>query len=229
MPLVLPFLSGLAAGSLHVVSGPDHLGALAPMAAGRPARAVGVGLFWGFGHGTGVVLLGLAGVLGRSLIDVDAVSGWSERIVGVVLVAVGLWAIRRSRTLVVHAHGHKHLHGEGDAGGGHEHIHVHLGDTDHARGRKHSHRRRAAWGIGVLHGAAGTGHLVGVVPSLALPAGQALVFLSAYLVAATVSMGVFAGLLGSLTARLGPRALRPITLVSGLFALAVGVVWMVRG
>ena len=47
-------VSGLLAGSMHVVSGPDHLVALAPLALHDKKRAYGVGALWGLGHGVGV-------------------------------------------------------------------------------------------------------------------------------------------------------------------------------
>ena len=37
---MLTILTGLAAGTVHVVSGPDHLAALAPIAAHQPKQAV---------------------------------------------------------------------------------------------------------------------------------------------------------------------------------------------
>ena len=56
------FFAGLAAGLLHVFSGPDHLAAVAPLAADERSRPQWrAGLQWGLGHTVGVLLI--AGLL----------------------------------------------------------------------------------------------------------------------------------------------------------------------
>ena len=215
-------LSGLAAGAAHVVTGPDHLAALAPIAVDRPMRALGLGLRWGLGHGIGVVALGGLGIGARSLINVDAVSAWSEFAVGFMLIAMGLWAFRRATRMVVHAHGHTHAEA-----GDHAHLHVHDGGTQHdaAAHKGHAH---AAFFVGMLHGAAGTGHLLGVLPSLALPPTQAAIYLGAYFVAAVLSMGIFGALMGRVVRRFGQGALRRVMFGVSSLAVAVGAVWIVQ-
>ena len=52
-------VAGLAAGLLHVFSGPDHLAAIAPLAADGDRGQWRAGLQWGIGHTTGVLLIGL--------------------------------------------------------------------------------------------------------------------------------------------------------------------------
>ncbi|MDD9934690.1 MAG: hypothetical protein OXT09_13865, partial [Myxococcales bacterium] len=131
-------ITGFVAGALHVVSGPDHLAAMAPIAAHDPKRATVLGLKWGLGHGLGALLLGLLGVLARGAIDVEAVAGWSEFLVGFMLVGIGLWAFHRARGLVVHAHAHEH---DGDA---HQHLHVHgRGVHEEHSGEPHEHSHAA--------------------------------------------------------------------------------------
>ena len=101
-------VAGIIAGAAHVVTGPDHLAAVAPLIAERPQQGWRLGLRWGVGHGFGVLLLGLAGVLFRDQIDVDLLSNYSERLVGVLLIVIGVWALWRSRGVVVHRHAHHH-------------------------------------------------------------------------------------------------------------------------
>lgn len=209
--------TGLLAGCLHVVAGPDHLAALAPLAVEDRHVAMRTGLAWGLGHGGGVVVTGAVAVFAASHLDVAAVSGAAEAIVGLLLIVIGAWALQRSRLIVVHAHGHHH---DADA---HEHLHVHVAAEHSPQAhRRHTH---AAAGVGLLHGVAGTGHLFGVVPALALPAGQAAVYLGAYLVGAVASMGLFGGLLGQLLQRFGSLGLRRVMVASGVLAIAVGVAW----
>lgn len=213
--MLLP-LTGLLAGCLHVVSGPDHLAALAPLAVEDPRAAARTGIAWGLGHGLAVVAVGSLALLAATWFDLTALAGRAEALVGVLLIGLGLWALWRSRALVVHDHPHDHV-------GDHQHVHVHVG-AEHSP-QAHQGHTHAALGIGALHGVAGTGHLFGVVPALALPPSQAGVYLLAYLVGAVGSMGLFGSLLGRLIQRLGGRGLRQVMAGSGALAIAVGVGW----
>ena len=51
-------LAGLTAGLIHVLSGPDHLAAVAPLANDR-SRAWRTGFLWGLGHSGGVFAVAL--------------------------------------------------------------------------------------------------------------------------------------------------------------------------
>jgi hypothetical protein len=217
----LAMATGLVAGGAHVVAGPDHLAALVPFAAGRPAFRVGA--MWGLGHGLGVLALGAVGRLLHSVVDLETWSGRAELLVGILLVALGIATLWRSRVLVVHTHDHDHDLDD------HRHVHVHVGDetvgtSTHASQGKHDRHVHGAFGFGVLHGAAGTGHLFGVLPSLALSTTNAALYLGAYLVSAVLTMGLFAMGVGRLTANPAhlPRALT----AAGILSVAVGVFWI---
>ena len=93
---MLPLLTGLLLGGWHVISGADHLAAVTPLVIERE-RASRIGLAWGIGHASGVWLVGLALLAIGSLIPLELVGVWSERIVGVAIVAVGLWGLWRAR------------------------------------------------------------------------------------------------------------------------------------
>lgn len=75
---------------------------------------------------------------------------------------------------------------------------------------------------------AGSGHLFGVIPALALPTGQAVVYLVSYLIAAVLAMGGFAYGLGALAKKGGALWVRRLMYGSGLLAIGVGVVWIVN-
>ena len=87
---MIPILTGFAAGAAHVWSGPDHLAALAPLAADRPARSWLAGARWGAGHSLGVVVIGLLALAFREALPMETLSSWSERLVGVMLFGIGL-------------------------------------------------------------------------------------------------------------------------------------------
>lgn len=92
-------LAGLAAGALHVLSGPDHLAAVLPGAISARWKALRVGLAWGLGHGLGVILLGGLAILFRSALDLSRISSAAEILVGLFLLLVGARAIAASRRI----------------------------------------------------------------------------------------------------------------------------------
>lgn len=102
--IVLALIGGLAAGFFHVLAGPDHLAAVAPLAVDGERAAWRAGVSWGLGHTAGVLLVGLLLLAFRELIPVEALSAVSERVVGVALVGVGLWGLWRARAANPHLH-----------------------------------------------------------------------------------------------------------------------------
>src|SRR5438045_8548520 len=100
---MIAIFTGLLAGILHVWSGPDHLGAIAPLAVRRPGKSWMPGVRWGIGHSAGVAVIGLLFLWLRGLVRVDLVSSWGsrisswgERLVGIMLIAIGAWALRKA-------------------------------------------------------------------------------------------------------------------------------------
>lgn len=73
-------LAGLVAGAVHVLSGPDHLAAIAPYAVADKARSWRTGVRWGLGHSAGVLGVGLLVLLTRQVLPVEALRArWSIR------------------------------------------------------------------------------------------------------------------------------------------------------
>lgn len=100
--------AGLAAGLLHVFSGPDHLAAVAPLAADSRRGQWRTGLQWGVGHTMGVLLIACLLLLLREQLPLDAISAHSERIVGVALILVGGWGVWKASRAGLKPHGHTH-------------------------------------------------------------------------------------------------------------------------
>ena len=91
-------IAGLAAGLVHVLSGPDHLAAVAPFAIGKGSRSWRTGFTWALGHSGGVLVIGLLALLFREIVRIDAISSSAERFVGLLLIGVGAWGICKSFT-----------------------------------------------------------------------------------------------------------------------------------
>lgn len=222
--MLAALLTGFLAGALHVWSGPDHLAAIAPLALQQQRRPWLVGVRWGVGHSTGVAIVGVLSLALREVLPVERLSEWGERLVGVMLIGIGLWGVRRAHATHVHLHRHTH---DGIA---HAHAHVHADRAPHETPAAHGHAH-AAVGIGVLHGLAGSSHFLGVLPALALPTmGAAAGYVGMFAAGTVASMGVFAGLMGALAARPafhGDTAYRWLLGLTAAAAIAVGVLWLV--
>jgi len=80
---MLTLLTGAAAGLFHVLSGPDHLAAVAPLAVDDRNRGWLAGFTWGVGHASGVVVVAVIAVMLREMLpSIDIISAWGERAVG---------------------------------------------------------------------------------------------------------------------------------------------------
>src|SRR5207253_3938060 len=120
-------LAGFVAGLIHVFMGPDNLAAIAPIATKQQRGSWLAGLVWGLGHSAGVGLVGMMSLVLREFLPVESISEYSDRLVGVMLIAIGAWGLRKA--LQIHTHRHTH------DGAEHEHIHMHAGHKVH----RHSH------------------------------------------------------------------------------------------
>ncbi|NKQ86244.1 urease accessory protein UreH domain-containing protein [Rhizobium ruizarguesonis] len=211
-PFVLMTLlaSGLLAGFVHVVSGPDHLAAIAPYAVDAKARAWRTGIRWGVGHSAGVVGVGLFALLLRDTMSIDIVSAWGERFVGVMLCGIGIWGLRAAFADRAPTHSHGHC--------GHSHRHRH---------------KHPAFAIGTVHGLAGSSHLLGIVPALALPTNtEAAAYLLVFGLGTIAAMATFSTFIGLLAGRSGARSVKVQNALMASFsmlAIVVGGVWFCQG
>jgi ABC-type nickel/cobalt efflux system permease component RcnA len=222
---------GLFAGLLHVWSGPDHLAAIAPLsaewtqAAPRRRRSWVIGFRWGLGHSSGVMLIGLLSLVFREALPLNPLSSISERLVGVVLIVIGIWGLRRAFAHRVHSHPHKH----GD--GSHTHFHVHDTGTAHEsrESAPHAHTH-AAFAVGTLHGLAGSSHLFGVLPALAFPTIFGTIdYLFAYAAGTVLGMAVFSSAVAALRQwrfLSGAAGYRRIMCTCSGAAVVVGIYWI---
>ncbi|MBC8319736.1 MAG: sulfite exporter TauE/SafE family protein [Bacteroidetes bacterium] len=231
----IPLLFGLIASIIHVVAGPDHLAAVSPLALNAKFRPWLIGMSWGIGHLTGMLLIGLVFFFFRDLIPIEFISNNSERIVGLLLVVIGVWALVKVVSYRKDKHAHIHTHAEDEVS-----AYIHKHEHSHNQSHKHTHEHDkalekqsywAAAGIGVIHGFAGVSHLVSMLPTLAFPNNfDAIMYLVGFGAGTIIAMVGFSFLLG-LMAKTASKQRKDtvfigINAIAGISAIFVGIIWM---
>ncbi len=216
--MLISILTGLLAGSLHVIGGADHLVGITPMVLRQPRLALRAGMAWGLGHSGGVVFLALVAIFLKDFTDLHLMSFMAEFVVGITLLMAGFITIKKSLGLNIHTH--EHVHRDGST---HTHMHLHfMGQRKHLR---HTH---AATSLGLLHGVAGAGHLLAVLPAFALPTFGAFAYVAAYLLGSVVAMGVVVIAISFATMKVGKKALPFLFGFTGWVSVFTGFFWIYR-
>jgi len=228
--LLVALAVALLLGLRHATD-PDHLTALSTLVLAddeRGARRAGrLGLAWGAGHALTLLALGLPVLLfGR------AIPGWAHRLaeglIGVVIVALALRLLVRWRRGYFHAHPHEHGDGVRHS---HPHVHVHAGHGAHAHPHAHAHAHeeavgrspRAAFGIGLVHGAGGSA-AVGILLVAGMDAGaEAVAALVLFAAGTALSMAAVSAAWGRLLVS------RAVERRLGLLAPAFGTLSLLFG
>jgi ABC-type nickel/cobalt efflux system permease component RcnA len=218
-------LVSLALGLRHA-SDPDHLAAVTTLFAcerGGGARKAGsMGLSWGIGHGTSLVLIGIPLVLlGRYL--PGPVQQAAEALIGVIIILLAARLLLRLRRGHIHAHAHSH-----DGEPVHRHVHSHESDSSHEHAHHVAFRTPlSSYGIGLVHGIGGSGGLtlllLSTIPNPVQATGALVIFAGG----TAVSMALLSTAFGLAIAR-GPiaRNFERFTPALGTFSLAFGTWYM---
>ena len=211
-------LTGIVAGFVHVVSGADHLIAMAPAAINNPQKALKNSFSWGLGHSSGVLLLAFLAIFIKDITPLNKFSSIAEFLVGISLLIVGVFAIKNSFQLSIHSHSHKHENGIA-----HRHFHFHV--KEQKNNNKHSH---ALTGLGLLHGIAGGSHFLAVLPALALPLTSACLYLISYLIGSLISMNLFTCLISFTTFKASHKFIKRLIAAAGGLSFSLGLFWIQR-
>lgn len=225
---MLALLAAILLGLRHATD-PDHLTAVSTiyLADSRrgPRRAMQLGLAWGLGHATTLFGFGLPVVLfGRFL--PDGVQRVAEAAIGLLIALLAMRLLVRWRRGYFHVHAHSH------AGIRHAHPHVHEhpgGGAGHPVQHPHSHADGlgrtpiAAFGIGLVHGVAGSGG-AGVLLVGGAAGRVGVLALLVFAAATAVSMALVSAAFGySLARGAVRRRLADLVPVLGAASLIFGV------
>jgi len=221
---VLLLLGAFGFGVAHAFE-PDHMAAVSTFVAGRPKprEAALFGVRWAIGHGLSLFLIGSALFFLRRAAEKTQpqlfASGVLDRFVGLVLVGLGIWTLFQvvsSRASKTHAHGHFH---DG-------HFHSHDGEGQHSHAHSHP-GGLASLGMGILHGAAGTGAFMGqVVSSLSTSYAFVFAYTLLFSIGVLLSMGAYAGALGGLITtfqKRGEQALSVARVITAVLTCGIGI------
>jgi ABC-type nickel/cobalt efflux system permease component RcnA len=231
---MLQLISGFIASALHVITGPDHLAAVTPLAIESKRKAWAIGVFWGLGHLIGMLVIGGLFLLFKDIIPVEKISEHSEMLVGIVLLAIGTWAIIKVFVHFRSHHMHPHYHDKPEP---YVHIHKHDHkdefDHEHSHDKVHRQNKITALGIGTLHGFAGISHFLLILPTLALPTlSDSLLYLGGFGAGTVLSMTTYALILGIISTRSSMakshNVFNGLRLAGGLIAIAIGILWLTR-
>jgi len=211
---------------LRHASDPDHLAAVTTLIASddnpdKVRKAGFMGLLWGAGHGTTLVLIGLPLVLFNRYLP-ENVQQAAETLIGAIIIFLAARLLLRWRRGLFHVHSHSH--------GGEPHRHVH----SHANGgaHEHAHNKRTplgAYGVGLVHGVGGSGGLTLLLLSTISDKTQAAGALLLFAAGTAVSMALLSTALGLAIAG-GPlsRNFEKVAPVLGVLGVAFGA-WYALG
>lgn len=165
---VFPILFAAVVGFTHAMEA-DHLLAVSNIVTRRPSMALAMkdGIAWGLGHTSTILLIGLLMLALRVGIP-QGIFHWFEAGVGLMLLGLGAWRLYK---LVRH----RRLH--------HNHV-----------PHDHSHDHKLAYGVGLVHGLAGSGALVLLVMTRLTDNLEAMAYLLIFGLGSVAGMWLASGL-----------------------------------
>lgn len=210
-------LFGTLSGFRHAFE-PDHLAAVSTMVTDRKGvwSAARLGTWWGLGHTAALAVVGTVLALVGTAVPAPLEEAF-ELVVAVMLLALGLRAIRRALLTAEHE---RRGHGGWFAVHGHSGLQAHM----HVGGRS---LMLGPLTIGLVHGLAGSGALTALVMSSLPTPWLRIVYTILFGLASTVGMTLVTGVTGLSLARFthSDRALLTMSLASGLLSIGVSILW----
>jgi ABC-type nickel/cobalt efflux system permease component RcnA len=193
-----PLLLTIYAGFTHAFE-TDHLLAVTNIVSQRDHiwSSIKDGIFWGLGHSSTIIFIGILMIMFKVGISEHSFH-YFEATVGLMLIALAIYRLIkffRGKKLVIHKHDHEHEEGV------HKHLHVHFVPENeqahahpHVHVHTHSHTHKLAYGVGLVHGLAGSGALVIIAMAQIKSPAQGVLYLVIFSLGCIVGMLTAAGL-----------------------------------
>jgi len=206
-PIVLAFLLGIK----HSFDA-DHLVAVSSYLtrARRTRSAVRLGVYWALGHMVTAAAITAVLFTFKDIFLSQYLSSF-ESLVAIMLIAIGVLAVKDIRNL----HSHRHSHG----GFVHSHPHIH---------NKNGHHHKHMLGIGIVHGLASNDELL-ILITLSIGLSSILglfVGIAVFSVGVIVGMVVFSAIMNTLAGSRGERFRATLVGGSGLLSIVYGTLML---
>lgn len=188
----------------------DHIIAVTTMVTEQknPLKAAVIGTFWGIGHTSTLLAVGLI-VLILNISIPAAVSAFFELIIAIVLVITGI------RTIKTRPSGY------------HQHLHSHDGITHtHLHTPTHHDRRKKSLVIGALHGLAGSGALMVLILATIQSVQLGIMYVIVFGAGSIMGMTTISFLIGiplTLSVKKFTAYERGIRTLAGILSLVIGL------
>lgn len=184
LPLIILLLYALYEGLLHAFEA-DHILAVTNIVSQRNKLlpALKDGVFWGLGHTSTIFLVGILMIVFKVHIP-DGTFSYFEASVGLMLILVAtyrLYIFLRDEQTALSFHRHTHEHA-----GENKHLHTHI----HLKGKN---LHKASYGIGIVHGLAGSGTLVVLIMTQIASIANSILYLVIFGLGTMVGMSLVAG------------------------------------
>ena len=199
MQTILPLLFAGVVGFTHAFE-IDHLLAVSSIASRRKSvfMAIKDGIFWGLGHTSTILIIGIVMILAK-IVVAEQVFHYFEAGVGLMLILLGAHRIWKTW----------------------EHEKNHIAAHDHHE----PHGHRLAYGVGLVHGLAGSGTLILLVMTELHTAWEGIVYILIFGIGSISGMLLASGIFGlpfSTKVSTNPAVHRGLSLFSALLCIIFG-------
>lgn len=223
---------GLLLGMQHATEA-DHLAAVASLASRERSLEAGIfhGIAWGIGHT--LMLLIVAGALGfLGWVISPVMAARMERVVGAMLILLGIDVLRRLWRERIHFHAHTHAQHANvlthQAHITHFHAHSHANELQPHHLSAHGHSHKLPWRsvvVGMVHGVAGSAALALLASQSMRSPAWMLVYIAVFGLGSILGMALLSGVLAiplGLTGRYLTGVYRVLSGGVAVFSLALG-------
>jgi hypothetical protein len=178
----------------------DHLLAVNNLVSNRSKmnQAVKDGIYWGIGHTTTIFLVGIL-MIGFKVVVSEHVFSYLEATVGLMLVFLGMYRLSKLFKKNTHTHTYTHRHPLSETNPvsylhSHTYSHSHFTTTSNHDHSNSLNSFNAAFGVGLVHGLAGSGALVALVLTQMKTATEGLLYILIFGMGSIFGMFVASGL-----------------------------------
>lgn len=178
----------------------DHLLAVNNLVTNRNKmnQAVKDGIYWGVGHTVTIFTVGVL-MIGFKVAVSEQVFSYLEATVGLMLIFLGMYRLSKLFKKNTHSHTYSHSHTLSNSGSvshlhSHTYTHSHIITTPNHSHPNKSNSFNTAFGVGLVHGLAGSGALVVLVLSQMKSTSEGLMYILIFGSGSIIGMFIASGL-----------------------------------